>query len=514
MYIPRPLPTTNTARALTLSVLVLLSGCTTLGPDFEPAKVDAPASWTDWHSGGQSLDELTIDSSTVPAERWWREFEDPVLDRLEQRLLEASPDLQSALLNFTRSRLQRQVAVSARGVAIDASGGANRQKLSEHGAQVRMAAISAPANKDALISALAEPYTLYQVGFDAGWELDLWGRISRRIESAEADSRASAALLAQAWLGLTAELARNYFELRALQRQRALLEAEIANGEDQLALLEANRDAGLVREQALDSQRIQLDELRAGLPPLGRRSVETANAIALMLGGRPGSVGGLLDANGSTNEPIPNTDLSLGLPSELARRRPDIRVAEAQLHAATADIGVAMGDLYPRITLQAGLGLESYEQGAFADWASRRWSIGPGFYLPIFNQGRLKTRVELTKVAQQQAAVSYQQTILKAWQEVDNALSAYSAEQSRYRQLQGKLESALSQHRLIAANRQAGLVDTSVELQAQRQVLLVERQLVESRAALRIQRIAVYKAVGGGIDSQQTTDEQGGEDES
>ncbi|MBV1786857.1 efflux transporter outer membrane subunit [Marinobacterium sp. D7] len=487
---------------LALAAIVLLPGCNTLGPDFNRREPEAPAAWSDWHSAQQAWDDPAIDTDNTPAAQWWREFDDPVLNRLQQRLPEASPDLRSAMLNFSRSRLQRQLAANV-GVDIAANGGLSRQKLSEHGAQMRMAAISAPGNQDALISALAKPYPLYQAGFDAGWEPDLWGRVSRTVESADANTEASAALLAQTRLALHAELARAYFELRAQQRQIALLNAEIALSEAQLALLEANRQAGLVSEMQLESLRQQLDEQRAALPPLHSAAVASENAIALMLGEQPGALSELLTADTSAEEePEIQADLSLGLPSELARRRPDIRAAEARLHAATAEIGVAMADLYPRVTLSAGFGFESFEQGAFGDWASRRWSIGPGFYLPIFNQGRLKTRVELTRLAQQQAAVAYQQTVLAAWQEVDNALSGYSAERQRYRQLQRKLQSAQRRRQLSKAEVDAGLSDANIELQAESQVLAIERQLAQSRAVLKIQRVAVYKAVGGGVEIQ------------
>lgn len=478
---------------------LLLSGCSRLGPDFVSPDPDAPDSWSAWHSGAQETSAVAIDTDR-PSGQWWNEFDDPILDDLQQRLIDAGPDLQSAALNFTRSRLQRRLADSARGVDVNAGGGVSRQKLSEYGTSTRMASISAPANKDTLISALAEPYSLYQLDFDAGWEPDLWGRISRSIESAQANSEASAALLAQTRLGLSAELARAYFELRATQRQIVLLDGDITLAEDQLRLLEANREAGLVTESEVEDQRLRLSELRASLPSLKSASVITENAIATMLGERPGGLGELLTPEAATEEGAHMADLSLGVPSELARRRPDIRAAEAKLHAATAEIGVATADLYPRVTLTAGFGFESFEEGAFGDWGSHRWSIGPGFYLPIFNQGRLKTRVALTEVAQQQAAVEYQQAVLKAWQEVDNALSNYSAEQTRYRQLERKLASAQAQRQLTLANATAGLTDARAVLQAESQVLGVERQLVQSSTALKVQRVAIYKAIGGGLE--------------
>lgn len=495
------------ARNLLLCTLLtggMLTGCTTLGPDFNAPKPTAPKSWSDWHSGDQDTSNLALNSQRQPGSNWWQSFHDPVLDQLQQRLVAASPDLQTAMLNFTRARLQSQIIASGRGVDVSASGGINREKLSEHGASMRMAAISSPASKNTLIQALAKPFTLYQAGFDAGWEPDLWGRISRSIESAKASSAGAQALLAQTRLSLQAELARAYFELRGVQKQVALLQSDIDNGKRQLALLRAHRDAGLASDLQVEQQKTRLGELRAALPSLKSSAGALQNTLALMLGEHPGALQQLLaaQATGSEQWALPTAGFRMGLPSELARRRPDIRLAEAQLHAATAEIGVAKANLYPRVTLHAGLGMESFEQGALGEWASHTWSIGPNFYLPIFNHGRLQKRVELTKVGQQQAAVHYQQTVLKAWLEIDNALTAYSAERDRYQRLEEKLSSAQQQKRLAQANLAAGLSDASAELQAQSQVIGIERQLEKSATALRVQRVAVYKAVGGGVGVQ------------
>ncbi len=484
---------------------LLLGGCAALGPDFDMPKPQAPQQWSDWHGGEQSLASLPVlqqqELQPQDAERpWWREFDDPLLEQLQRQLQQAGPDLQTALLSFAQARLQQRIVAGSRGVEVSASGGIGRQRLSEHGSSMRMAEISAPTNKDALISALAEPFTLYQSGFDASWEPDLWGRISRSIESAAASTEASAALLQQTRLGLSAELARGYFQLRGLQRQIALLRQQIALGEQQQALLDANRAAGLIDNLQPEAQRMQLGELRAALPPLLSQATAVENAIALLLGEHPGVLSEQLAADAAA--PVPEDKLApllLGLPSELARRRPDIQAAEAQLHAATAEIGVATADLYPRVTLTAGFGFESFQQGAFGDWASHRWSVGPGFYLPIFNQGRLRNRVALTELAQQQAAVRYQQTVLNAWQEVDTALTAYASELERNAQLQQKLEHAHRQQQLSAAQYAAGLRDASADLQAQGAVLGIERQLADSATALKVQRVAIYKAIGGSV---------------
>lgn len=483
----------------TAALALLLAGCTALGPDFVPPEREAPDNWSQWHSGDQPTASLNIDAASTAASDWWLEFDDPRLDRLQARLLGSNPDLQSAMLNFTRARLQQQIA-AGQDLELNARGSVGRQRLSEYSPSMRMAEISAPGDAGRLISELAKPYSLYQAGFDASWEPDFWGRISRSIEAADAELNASAAELVQARLFLSAELARLYFQLNALTAQVGLLEQQVALSEEQLGLLEARRDAGVITDLEVERQLTALGELNAGLPPLRSRQAALQNAISQLLGERPGALAAMLEQPADTAKAAPlDVDFKLGLPSELAQRRPDIQRAEAKLHAATAQIGVARADLYPRITLSAGLQFESYQGGGFGEWASRQWNIGPGFYLPLFNQGRLKARVELTEVAQQQAAIQYRKTVLAAWQEIDDALTAYSAERERYRTLQQKQAGLERQLDLIFANREAGLVDASVELQARAALIGIERELADSLATLRIQRVAVYKAVGGGV---------------
>ncbi|TCK05800.1 efflux transporter outer membrane subunit [Marinobacterium mangrovicola] len=496
---PQSFPQGRVVRpGLAVALLSLLAGCTALGPDFEKPQPDAPDSWSQWHSGEQATDQLNVDNSSADL-LWWREFNDPLLDELQSRMAANNPDLQTAALSFIRARLQQQI-VGAQSVELNASGAAGRQRISENSPSMRMAEISAPGNADQLIERLAKPYTLYQAGFDASWEPDFWGRISRSVEAAGAEMRASAAELDEIRLALSAELARAYFQFLSIDQQIGLLEQQINLGEDQLELLQAQQAAGMITELPVERRLTQLRELNAGLPPLRSQSAALRNAMALLLGERPGALDSLLE-NADTQWPKNPAEnpFKLGLPSELAQRRPDIQAAEARLHAATAQIGVARADLYPRITLNAGFGFETYNDSTIGEWSSRQWNIGPGFYLPLFNQGRLRKRVELTDVSQQQAAIQYRKTVLAAWQEIDDALTAYSAELERYTRLEEQQQSLSSQLELITANRVAGLTDSSAELEAKSALLGIERLLADGQAALNIQRVAVYKAVGGGI---------------
>lgn len=216
----------------------------------------------------------------------------------------------------------------------------------------------------------------------------------------------------------------------------------------------------------------------------------------MLLGAQPGELQGLLAAPAGAPGALP--DLSPGVPSEVARRRPDIRAAEAQLHAATANIGVAVAELYPSVRLGASFGYSSFESGQTSAWGSRQWAVGPSLSLPIFDNGRRRSQVTLRKLEQQEAAVAYQQTVLKAWQEVDDALAGYAAERQRNAQLQARLGSAGQAYDMAKARYAGGLTDFLVELDAQRNYLQARRDLVDSDGQLRLELVALYKAVGGG----------------
>jgi NodT family efflux transporter outer membrane factor (OMF) lipoprotein len=490
------------------ALALLLAGCA-VGPDHRPPEPLAPTDWSAWHGGSPALlgaERNAAPSAVAPGD--WKAFNDPLLDHLQALALAANHDLQTAALRFAQSRVQRTAAAAQQGPQLNASGAVNRQRQSETGAATRMIDALGPsvANRDQLIRTLSEPYNLYQAGFDASWEIDLWGRVRRSIEAADADAGASAALLRQAQLSVQAEVARSYFELRGAQRELRLARADIAAAAESLELVQARADGGLVTDLDPTRQRTQLAELKARLPMLLQQEVQAMNQITLLTGTSPGALnaelappadqpGDLLDA--LQTPPLP--DLALGLPSDLARRRPDIAAAEAQLHAATARIGVAVAELYPRVTLGAGFGYESVGGERFGEWGSRQWHVGPSISLPIFDNGRRRSTVTVRELQQQEAAVAFQQTVLKAWHEIDSALSAYTAERQRHAELVERERNSLDALTLVHARYANGLTDFGVELDARRTLLQARRDRVQSTSRLAVSMVAVYKALGGGM---------------
>jgi NodT family efflux transporter outer membrane factor (OMF) lipoprotein len=481
-----------------LAALMLAGGCA-VGPDFKAPAPEAPADFSAWHGGSaELLDAQARDAAGAPL--GWSAFGDPVLDALMAKALAANHDLQTAALHFAQSRVQRQQAEAQRGPQLNASAAVARQRQSEVGSGTRLIDALKPSNREQLIGALSEPHNLYQAGFDSSWELDLWGRVRRAVEAADADVAASQAMLAQVQLAVQSELARNYFELRTAQRQLRIARADIAASEETLTLVRARADGGLTTDLDVRRQAAQAADLRARLPQLLRQEAQASNQITLLLGERPGALQAQLAAP-ADGPAAALPDLSPGLPSKVALRRPDIRRAQAQLHAATANIGVAVADLYPRITLGANFGFESVGSRNFGEWGSRQWSVGPSLQLPIFDGGRRRSTVTLRELQQQEAAVAYQQTVLKAWHEIDDALSAYAAERQRHLQLADKERQSRDAWELARVRYAHGLTDFLVQLDAQRTLLQAQRDQVDSGGRLAMDLVMLTKALGGAGDT-------------
>lgn len=494
-----PFAASTLAPALTL----LLAGCA-VGPNYKPPETRTPADWSAWHGGSPLLlgAERQAQSGAAAAVDW-KAFGDPALDRLQAMVLAGSPDLKTAALRFAQSRAQRANAAAQQGPQLNASAGVTRQRQSETGAATRVldALGSSASNRDQLIDTLSEPFNLYQAGFDASWEIDLWGRVRRAVEAADADTDAASALLREARLSVQAELARNYFELRGIQRELRIARADVEAVTEALELVQARADGGLVTDLDPVRQRTLLAELLARIPSLLQQEADAMNRITLLAGATPGALNIELigNATGDASDGPRLPDLALGLPAELARRRPDIAAAEAQLHAATARIGVAVADLYPRVTLGAGLGFETVGSDRFGDWGSRQWHVGPSISLPIFDGGRRRSTVELRALQQQEAAVAFQQAVLKAWHEIDSALKGYAAERQRQADLAERERRSRDALVLAHARYAGGLTDFGVELDARRALLQARRDRALSTSRLAVGLVAVYKALGGQV---------------
>jgi len=301
-------------------------------------------------------------------------------------------------------------------------------------------------------------------------------------------------------VALSAEVARTYLQLRGTQAQQDIARQNQAVAERTLALAESRERNGVATHFETSSARAQLATVKALLPELAQRRNAQMNALALLLGEQPRA----LDAQLREAMPLPSlpTQVPLGVPSELAHRRPDILRAEAQLHAATAAIGVAKADFYPRIGLKGRIGVEAFDSGDLSSWDSRTFSIGPTVYLPIFQGGRLKQRLTLTESQQKTAALAYRQTVLQAWHEIDNALDAWAAQQREHDELLVSYEQ--NRQALHAAERgyEQGAADYLSVLTAQLNVLASQTRLNASTTNATLTVVNLYKSLGGGWDPE------------
>ncbi|HLS82204.1 MAG TPA: efflux transporter outer membrane subunit [Steroidobacter sp.] len=477
--------------ALACVAVAAAPGCA-MGPSFTPREMRAPDQWS-----AAALDEAGEIVQSDPAPQWWTLFGDPLLTELVELTHERNLDLRAAALRVAQSRAQRDAVAGRRGPDVSGNASWQRQRQSEFGVGTRLIdAIGAPgAERDAVIDVLSQPHDVYQAGFDASWELDLWGRVRRMLESADASAAASAAELQFVQLSIAAETARTYIELRGVQDQLRIARRDVEASEGLLELTQLRADGGLVTQLDVVSQRARLADARARIPQIEQLATQLIDNLGLLCGEPPGALRERLA--GARPIPTPPPQVAVGVPSQAARRRPDIRAAEARLQAATAEIGVAAADLYPRITLTGGFLAQSLESADLGEWGARQWAVGPSLYLPLFDGGRRRAVLELRELQQQEAAVNYQHTVLRAWREIDNALSAYRAEQRRLEDLQAAVAASQEAYEIAAMRYEHGLVSFLVALDAQRTLLQAQRAHSDSTTAVATHLVALYKALGG-----------------
>ncbi|HEY4370588.1 MAG TPA: efflux transporter outer membrane subunit [Burkholderiales bacterium] len=462
---------------------VLLSGCA-VGPDFlRPANhlfqaMLSPKAQAD----GERPSALA--PQPVPV-AWWTLFNDPELTVLQTRARSANLDLQAAAARVEESRAQLGIAQAALFPHSGFGADKTRQALSADG----------PLHK---LGASTRPFDLYNANFDAGWEIDLWGKARRAGEGAGALAEASLYDREAVRVAVSAEIARNYLLLRGNQAQLDITRQNRRIAEHALRLAQSREQNGVATRFDTAAARAQLANIKATLPQLSQRRDALMNALALLLGEAPRR----LDAELTSALPLPAMParVPVGLPSELAQRRPDILRAEARLHAATAAIGVAKADFYPRIGLKGTAGWQAFNFHDMGSWGAQQFTFGPTLYLPIFEGGRLKSTLALTEARQKSAAIAYQQTVLSAWHEVDNALGAWAAEQQRHEEL--VIAAEQDRIALTAAERayREGAADYLTVLVAQRNLLAGQLALSDSATAATLAVVGLYKSLGGGWD--------------
>lgn len=479
--IPEPAFSTMLRYALAAACAVPLAGCT-VGPDF----IKPGSGLHEAVLAARQENASIIPASSVPVPaRWWVLFNDAALVALQSHAQAGNLDLQMAAERIEQNRAQLGIANSYLLPSAGAGASYAREALSGHG---KLAALGAPTRAS----------DFWQTGFDAGWEIDLWGRAQRAREGAGAALQAAIYDREAARVALSAEVARTYLQLRGMQAQIGIARQNLEIAEHALSLVESRERNGTATRFETSSARARLATIRGTVPALAQSRDALLNALALLLGKKPRA----LDEQLREAMPLPSlpTEVPVGIPSELARRRPDILRAEAQLHAATAAIGVAKADFYPRIALRGRIGTEAFESRDLDDRGSRFFSIGPTIYLPIFEGGRLTQRLALNEARQRTAALAYRQTVLQAWHEIDNALDAWSAQQRRHAELLLAYEQ--NRQALHAAERgyREGAADYLGVLTAQHSLLASQTELSSCATSAALALVNLYKSLGGGWD--------------
>jgi NodT family efflux transporter outer membrane factor (OMF) lipoprotein len=466
------------------AMVFLISGCM-VGPDF--LKPDAPVEG-EWLQQQDSK----IKSESANLSDWWTVFDDPLLNKLIELASQQNLDLLNAGLRILEARAQLGIAKGFQYPQTQQiSGEANANRLSEN----------APNEGGA-----DRFFYNYQLGFDAAWELDFWGRFRRGVESANASLYSSLADYDDILVSLIAEVARTYFEIRTFEQRLAVARENVKLQEESLDIAAARYEGGVADQLDETQAKALLKQTQATIPSLEAGLRQAKNALAILLGILPTE---LQDILGPPNPiPVAPIEVAVGLPAELLRRRPDIRLAELQAAAQSAQIGIAKADLYPSFSLVGSIGLQSSDKGGirsnnanFDDLFTSdgiTYFIGPTFQWPVFNYGRLKNSVRVQDARFQQLVVNYQNTVLQAFQDVEDATVGFLKSQEQKSFLSESVEQYKLSVELSLIQYSEGLTDFQRVIDAQRNLAQQEDAFASVTGAVGTNLIALYKALGGG----------------
>lgn len=453
---------------LMMPAVLLCAGCITVGRDYAaPETVTART----WNAGlGEGLTPRQADPEELA--QWWKTLDDPVLASLMERAVQENLSLKEAAARVREARARRAAAGAGLLPALDSSGSFQKSGDSE------------------------STRTLYSAGFDASWEIDLFGGVRRSVEAADANLLAVREGMNDTLVTLTAEVALNYVELRTFQARLDAAEANLALQEETYLLEESLRKAGISDELTFQQARSNLESTRSRLPSLRTAVNEAKNRLAVLLGEQPGAVHKEL----AQHRPVPMVppEVPVGAPADVLRRRPDVRRAERELAAQSARVGMATAELYPKISLNGSIGYSALSTGDLLTAGSRTFGYGPRITLPIFSAGSIRAGIEAQSALQEQALIQYESAVLAALEEVENVLTAYAQEQVRRDSLRNASQAAKTAAELAEYQYRAGLIDFTTLLDTQRSLLSAQDELAQSSGVVTSHLVRLYKALGGG----------------
>ena len=470
------------ARSISLAGLiasaVLFSGCTTLGPDFKTPEAPKPQKWL------ESKDEK-IKKETREYGDWWTLFDDPVLDRLIETAYNQNLSLQIAGIRILEARAVLGIAIGSQFP--------QSQQLSGSYARIENSENTFPNTPGDITTG----FNNWAVGFDAAWELDFWGRFRRNVESADATLRGSIASYDDVLITLTAEVANAYTAIRTFEERLALARRNVEIQQRSLRITDVRFQNGATTELDVRQAESLLHNTEALIPQLEAGLRQSKNALSILLGIPPSDLQDILGSEPGLI-PAPPTEVAVGVPAELLRRRPDIRSAELQAATQSALIGVAQADLYPSISIVGSVGFEAEDFGDLFKGGSLTGLIQPGFNWNIFNYGRLKNNVRVQDSRLQQLLVTYQNTVLNAYREVEDSLVDFLRGKERVGYLSQAVKAADRSVNLALIQYRDGTTDYTRVLNTQDALVGQQDQLTATRGDVVVSLIAMYKALGGG----------------
>jgi multidrug efflux system outer membrane protein len=447
---------------------MMFAGCA-VGPNYSRPTVTTPTTWKET--------AVATNASVLPPE-WWTIFNDAELNTLETQAVTANQDLKHAVARVTEARAIARVSKAELYPGVSAGGSYSWNRLSENSA-------NAPLQD--------REFDAYSGSFDLSYELDIWGRVRRSVEAATADSAAIATDLQVVLLTLTADVARNYQLVRALDNERTVIEATIALRKDTLQLQLTRNQAGLINAVDVTRARTELANVEAELQSVTRRRAQVEHALAVLCGQPPAN----FTVTAKATRIVP-PEIPAGLPSELLQRRPDVVVAEHNLEAANARIGVAKAAFFPTIKLTGAAGYASADLGTLVDWPSRFAQFSPSISVPIFQGGRNIANLKAAEARYEQNVATYRGSVLNAFREVEDSLSDLTTLAAQAEAVNRALVSARDTATLANERYQKGLTSYLDVVDAQREALKAERQDAQLRGERAVSTILLAKALGGG----------------
>jgi outer membrane protein, multidrug efflux system len=460
----------------------LVPGCA-VGPRYQRPKALIPSEWNVDQARGTTI-------AREPVEQWWASFNDPEFDKLIRQAIRSNLDLKTAAARIAEARAERGISNSDLFPTVQAAASATRD---------RVPVIVPLAGMQKSAKVVPAEFNNYQAGFDASWEVDIFGRIRRGRQAASADLTAAEDERQAVLVTVLGEVGRVYIELRGFQLRLEIASKNIKTQQDTLALTEARSKAGLATELDVARAKAQLDTTASVVPSLQTGIENSIHRLSVLLGEEPGALRSELLP--SSPVPLLPPEVPIGLPSQLLERRPDIRQAESQIVAATARVGEAKSEFFPRVVLSGSAGRQASQLHDITLGLGNFFSAGPTISLPVFTGGRIRSQIRVQDARLEQATIAYRATILSALEETENALISYSQEQSRRERLESAVKSNEEAVQLSSETYRAGLTDFLSVLDSERELYANEDLLAQSRATQAVNLIALYKALGGGWQS-------------